>query len=134
MTNCKSSSRASSSGFERSATLVWRALFACLLPYRFASPCLAPLGKAPGARLAASYSGGIALLLASAFALPQSVRSVRKAYRGEPDFSEEAWSDDMPSELKVQDLKEGQEMKGVVVRVVEEWGSAETPFARDAFP
>lgn len=39
-----------------------------------------------------------------------------------PIFSEEAWSDDMPSELKVQDLEEGQELSGIVVRVVEELG------------
>ncbi|CAL1159152.1 unnamed protein product [Cladocopium goreaui] len=41
---------------------------------------------------------------------------------GSPIFSEEAWSDDMPSELKVQDLEEGQELSGIVVRVVEELG------------
>eukprot|EP00435_Cladocopium_sp_Y103_P010407 s1891_g2.t1 len=41
---------------------------------------------------------------------------------GSPIFSEEAWSDDMPSELKVQDLREGQELSGIVVRVVEELG------------
>ncbi|CAE7668469.1 ypfD [Symbiodinium sp. KB8] len=45
-----------------------------------------------------------------------------KVTLNEPLFSEEAWSDDVPSELRVQDLDVGQELTGIVVRVVEELG------------
>jgi len=35
----------------------------------------------------------------------------------EPLYSEEAWSDDVPSSIKVQDLEVGREMEGIVVTV-----------------
>ncbi|CAE7437403.1 ypfD [Symbiodinium natans] len=49
-----------------------------------------------------------------------AMRARAAAALDEPLFSEEAWSDDVPSELRVQDLEVGQELVGIVVKVLEE--------------
>ncbi|CAJ1350499.1 unnamed protein product [Effrenium voratum] len=72
----------------------------------------------------AALAGCASVALRQAFAVvPRAARSPEIAGEiGEPIFSEEAWSDEMPSELSVQDLQVGQELTGVVVRVMEDLG------------
>jgi len=96
-------------------------------------------GRASGPRLAmpeSSERGVPPVLAVAATALLTGVLAKRrtaetraaavalraKVTLNEPLFSEEAWSDDVPSELRVQDLDVGQELMGIVVRVVDELG------------